>query len=104
MNLLENERIEAGEHCNIIRGNSYSIMIYVEGYKKHAQVRGVYENNTSRVELLHRRGVEAAVRELVTHRYVYFRKPKDYFKIIRSRVDNKELTEKYPDLSDRIVA
>ena len=105
--LLSTELFEEDGHCNAISGDGYSIMIYIEGYKKHANVRGFYTNGSYKVELLHRIGLEGAVRELKRARMkakIPYMSMRIIMKQVMAAADYEEYIEKYPDLSDRMTA
>ena len=105
--LLDSETIEEEEHCNVIRGVGYSIFLYIEGYGWHAQERGMFAGGMYKTELLHRIGLEGAIREMRRLRKrngIKYRPMSSIMKTAMWKASDKKCREKYPDLSDRITA
>ena len=96
-NLREDEKLVCEDKSFAVSGEWYCITFVLEGYKKHANMVGYYENGHARQDLTHRMSVEEA--------YKWLSQCSDTEKKdIQKRMNFREMEDKFPNPADRIVA
>ena len=95
-NLTDGEKLICENRAFSVVGEWYTITYVLEGYKKHANMVGYYENGYARQELTHRMSVEEA--------YKWMGCCSDVEKSdVQIRMNFWEMKDKFPNPSDRIV-
>lgn len=95
-NLKDGEKLVCEDKSFSVVGKWYTITFVLEGYKKHANMVGYYENGYARQELTHRMSVEEAYKWMDCCSDV---EKKD----IQKRMNFREMEDRFPNPSDRIV-
>lgn len=95
-NLKDGEKLVCEDRSFSVVAKWYTITYVLEGYKKHANMVGYYENGYARQELTHRMSVEEAYKWMDCCSDV---EKKD----IQKRMNFREMEDRFPNPSDRIV-
>lgn len=95
-NLGEGETLVCKDKAFVISRERYSITFVLEGYKKHANMIGYYENGKACQDLIHRMSVEEAYKWMKCCSNT----EKDD---IQDRMAFKEMEDKFPNPADRIA-
>lgn len=94
--LLEDEEINTNNACFTIVGKQYTISFCLEGYKKHPDQMGCYQQGRPSVKLIRRMGCEEG--------FFWLKQNQIEVTAILERMNFKELRQAYPNPADRFVA
>ena len=95
-NLRKDEELLCKDRTFIISAKNYSLSFTLEGYKKHANMVGYYEDGRARQDILRRMSVEVASKWLNGCSTVQIED-------IKERMNFREMVEKFPNPADRFV-
>ena len=95
-NLNNQEKLTYKDRAFTVSGEDYSIMFVLEGYKKHSNMIGCWEDGEAKAELIGRMSVEEAYKWLKDCPY-------GDRKEVFSRMSFTEMVEAFPNPADRIV-
>ena len=93
--LSQDETLDTSNECFTIHGKWYSISFCLEGYKKHPNQMGYYQNGFPRTKLIKRMGCEEAFR--------WMKQTKVNQNAIMKRMNFRELEQAYPNPADRFI-
>ncbi len=95
-NISKGEKLVSETDSFKVYGNGYSITYVLEGYKKHADLVGYYENGRAQQRPANRMGIESA--------FKWMNECDDEEKnIIFQRMNFREMENEFPNPSDRFV-
>ena len=101
--IAQDEKLICENRCFTVEGSWYSITFCLEGYKKHPNMIGFYENGQPETALIRRMGCTEALRYLRKHNTAIElcgRKLRDY---CDERMNLLEMVQRYPNPADRFV-
>ena len=98
INACEREQLICEEKCFEVSYGLYSIGFVLEGYKKHADTVGFYEDGVAKKDLIRRMSIETAIK------WIDNNCDKRERAAIQEQMDYPKLIEEIPNSSDRFVA
>lgn len=108
--ISKGDQIEYKNRMFIVHTDDNTYYFCLEAYCKNASDGGYMEEGCPKPYLLHRMGVEQAVRRVKKYGYQYWKQTKGHFysedalEEIRKRMTDSELAEQYPNHADRFIA
>ncbi|MCR5336713.1 MAG: hypothetical protein K6E42_09230, partial [Synergistes sp.] len=95
--LWEDEKLDCDNRAFTVSGEGYSLTFTLEGYYKHADKSGYYENGRARRDFTRRMNMEVARK--------WMNSCSDIEKeVILKRMNFREMADKFPNPADRLAA